>query len=238
MNASVLPSQSAGAISFDMRRAPLAAMLASFLVPLASCADESLSFVPAETCDPDDTSCQGADDCFALCLCEEGTRESCEDQCGTESDLDFDSIDDGWDPDHAAFEQRVLELTNERRAEGGCCGDEGCFPATDPLKLDERLRRSARFHARAMAEQDFFDHDDLAGRTPFDRIRAAGYRGCAMGENIAAGYQTPQEVVDNWMDSAGHCANILTNSFGYLGVGYAVSDESIFGYFWVQNFGG
>ena len=84
-----------------MRPRPFAAPIALLLCALASCGDDALPFAPVNTCDPDSTSCQGADDCFALCLCEEGTRESCEDECGVESDLDFDSID--GQPTHHLF---------------------------------------------------------------------------------------------------------------------------------------
>jgi uncharacterized protein YkwD len=216
----------------------LAVLVAVLATTLVSCGEEQAPFRVFETCHPDTGSCAGATDCYALCLCEEGEPASCAEQCGVEEPFDPKSADDGWDPDFADFEDRVLELTNERRERGGCCGDEGCFSPTGPLAFDERLRRSARLHARNMAEQDFFSHDDLDGRTPFDRIRASGYRGCAMGENIAAGHETPEKAVENWMASPGHCANILSADFGYLGVGYDYAHRSIYGHFWVQNFGG
>jgi hypothetical protein len=94
-----------------------------------------------------------------------------------------------------------------------------------------------------MAEEDYFAHDGEDGRSPWDRITAAGYAYSTAAENIAAGYATPAEVVAAWMNSAGHRANILGASSRELGVGYAYEADDVYpgpyGYhhYWVQDFG-
>jgi uncharacterized protein YkwD len=89
-----------------------------------------------------------------------------------------------------------------------------------------------------MAEQNYFAHESPNGDTLADRARAAGFAGCAMGENIAQGQDTPEEVVQGWMDSDGHCANILSGSFDSLGVGFFDDPGAETRQLWVQNFGG
>jgi uncharacterized protein YkwD len=89
-----------------------------------------------------------------------------------------------------------------------------------------------------MAERDYFDHVTPEGLDPFDRMREAGYQGCAMGENIAGGQQSPREVVEGWLDSPGHCANMLEAHYEELGVGYFRDAQSGLEHLWVQNFGG
>src|SRR5689334_7049399 len=137
---------------------------------------QSISGCPAgfETCD-------GTNDCFSGCVCEGATPDSCAQSCGVErGDYVSDLDEDAWKQSWVDFEQDVIARTNALRAKGGCCEDEGCFEASAPLKLGERLRSSARAHARDMAEHDYFDHESLDGRSPFDRMREAGFKGCGM----------------------------------------------------------
>lgn len=146
---------------------------------------------------------------------------------------------DDWPMDWTAFEWEVLELTNQARAVGHNCDTRGSFGPAPPLEMDEVVREAARGHALDMGEQDYFMHDGLDGRSAFDRMRDAGYRGSQpWGENIATGQRTPRQVVDGWLDSDGHCANIMNPDYGVLGVGYAFVESSRFGHQWVQNFGG
>jgi uncharacterized protein YkwD len=146
-----------------------------------------------------------------------------------------------WDPEWVAFEEDVLRLTNETRARGADCGEEGRFAATTPLTMNPMLRCSSRLHSQDMGEREYFDHTNLDGVDPFDRMMEAGYRGNAMGENIAMGQQSPEEVVEGWEESDGHCANMLSPMFTELGVGYweGESDNRFFNgnKLWTQNFG-
>jgi uncharacterized protein YkwD len=149
-----------------------------------------------------------------------------------------DEPEDDWPADWRQFEQRVLELVNEERAMGAVCGGEA-FGSAPPLTMDPLLTAAARGHSRDMAELDFFDHDSPDGREFSDRIEEAGFNGAfPWGENIAAGYANPQQVVDGWMESPGHCSNIMDPGFGLLGVGYFYDDSTDMGSFWTQNFAG
>jgi uncharacterized protein YkwD len=136
-----------------------------------------------------------------------------------------------WDAVWAANERDVLGLVNQARAAGGSCGGVA-QPPVGPVEWDERLRCAGRVHASDMAERDYFAHNSPEGQEPADRIELAGYEWSRLGENIAFGYRTPMEVVDGWLDSPGHCTNIMNGAYVHMGVGY-VAD----GPFWVQDFG-
>ncbi len=88
---------------------------------------------------------------------------------------------------------------------------------------------------------DYFSHIGVNGSSPQDRAAKAGYQYSRFGENIAAGYVTPQEVVDAWMTSEGHRANILNQNYKEMGVGcyYLANDTGNvnYNYYWTQDFG-
>lgn len=123
-------------------------------------------------------------------------------------------------------EQEVLRLVNVERAKVGC----------GAVAENPALATSARAHSIDMAQNNYFSHTSQDGRSPFDRMRAAGYTGNRMAENIAAGQPTPAAVMDAWMNSAGHRANILNCAYTDLGVGVASGGQ--YGTYWTQNFGG
>ncbi len=115
----------------------------------------------------------------------------------------------------------VVEATNAERDAAGC----------SDLRVDLRLAAAAQGHAEDMSENGYFSHTSRDGREFDDRIRAQGHPSPG-GENIAAGQETPEEVVAAWMDSPGHRRNILDCSFTSIGVGYDPDGDH-----WVQNFG-
>jgi uncharacterized protein YkwD len=123
-----------------------------------------------------------------------------------------------------ALENQVAALTNAERAAAGC----------GELRMDEYLRTAARGHSADMARHGYFSHTGLDGSSPSDRARAAGYDG-GVGENIAMGYRTPEDVVHGWMTSDGHRANILNCSYAAIGVGLAYDDRGR--PYWTQKFG-
>lgn len=128
---------------------------------------------------------------------------------------------------HADFESEVIELVNiEREARG-----------LHPLSYNEELTVAARLHSQDMGDQNYFDHTSLDGREYYERIADAGYDYQSCGENIAAGYATPEAVVDAWMNSDGHRANILHPDYCDIGVGYAAVAGSHFYHYWTQDFG-
>jgi uncharacterized protein YkwD len=141
-----------------------------------------------------------------------------------------------WPADWVAFEDQVLQLVNARRAAGATCGG-SAYPAVGPITMEAHLRVAARCHSLDMATQGYFDHTSLDGRSPWDRIAQAGYtRASWQGENIAAGYATPAAVVDGWMNSTGHCTNIMNAHFVDTGVGYAFLSSSPYRSYWTQDF--
>jgi uncharacterized protein YkwD len=97
-----------------------------------------------------------------------------------------------------------------------------------------KLRCAARVHSKDMAEEGFFSHTNNDGATPWDRIKAAGYSFSTAGENIAAGYPNPQAVVEGWLDSPGHCKNIMSPAFTEIGVGYYAGGA--YDHYWTQAF--
>jgi uncharacterized protein YkwD len=129
---------------------------------------------------------------------------------------------------------RTLELVNEARSQPRRCGSRSFAPAP-PLTLDRTLDSVAYGHATDMAEHNYFEHQDLAGHTPADRVRAVGYREKLVGENIAFGPRTADEVVRGWLDSPGHCENIMDPRFAQMGIAYAAGHAKR-GLFWVQLF--
>ena len=129
---------------------------------------------------------------------------------------------------------RVLELVNQARSHGAHCGTRAFGPAP-PVQLSNLLVNVAFDHAADMAAHGYFEHQDLAGHTPADRVRAAGYHEKLVGENIAYGPQTADEVVQGWMESPGHCESIMDARFADMGVAFALGKAGKRGLYWVQD---
>ncbi|MEV7088158.1 CAP domain-containing protein [Streptomyces sp. NPDC093085] len=117
----------------------------------------------------------------------------------------------------------VLSLVNQERAKVGCAA----------LKADASLNALAQAFSDDMAARGFFDHTDPDGNTPWDRAAKAGVKNLG-GENIARGQATAEAVMDSWMNSEGHRANILNCDYTRLGVGVHTGSG---GPWWTQNFG-
>lgn len=109
-----------------------------------------------------------------------------------------------------AFDKEVVELTNEEREKHDLT----------PLQIDQDLSNVAKEKSKDMAKENYFDHESPTYGSPFDMIKSFDIDYRAAGENIAKGQQTPQEVVDAWMDSPGHRENILNGDFTHIGVGF------------------
>ena len=130
--------------------------------------------------------------------------------------------------------KRALELVNQVRARGTHCGDELFGPAP-ALILSGTLDDVALGHANDMAQKNYFEHVDPAGHSPADRVRATGYQEKLVGENIAYGPKTVDEVVQGWLDSPGHCENIMDPRFAEMGLALAPGRVK-HGLYWVQLF--
>lgn len=138
--------------------------------------------------------------------------------------------------DAQAEGQKVLELINSARTQPRQCGTQA-FAPTGPLAWNATLETAAQTHTRDMANNNYFDHKDRTGGTPGDRAELAGYIAQQIGENIAAGLDTPRKVVDGWLASPGHCANIMNPQFRELGAAYATDPKSDAGIYWTALFG-
>ncbi len=125
------------------------------------------------------------------------------------------------------FENEVVNLINQERANAGVA----------PLTIHSSLTSAARSHSQDMACNGFFSHTSPTSGSAFDRILAHGYSYSWAGENIIAGYSTPAYSVAWWMNSQAHKNNILNPNFTNIGIGYAYSDESLYGTYVTANFG-
>lgn len=119
------------------------------------------------------------------------------------------------------YELEVVELTNVERQKHGLA----------PLQIDEALSKVARVKSEDMAKQNYFSHNSPTYGSPFDMMKQFGISYRTAGENIAMGQRSPQEVVNAWMNSEGHRANILNSNFTHIGVGHASN-----GNYWTQQF--
>jgi len=126
----------------------------------------------------------------------------------------------------------ALELINQVRSRGTHCGDEMFGPAP-PVTLSGTLDEVALGHANDMAEKNYFEHVDPAGHSPAERVRATGYQEKLVGENIAYGPKSVDEVVQGWLDSPGHCENIMDPRFAEMGIALAPG-RAKHGLYWVQ----
>lgn len=134
----------------------------------------------------------------------------------------------GWSATASAadlYPAQVLQLTNSNRVQNGC----------KPLTSDPQLAVAAKAHNDEMAKYRYFSHTGRKGEGPAVRITDAGYRWAQWAENIAAGQRTPTAVVDAWMHSPVHRANILDCSLREIGIGYSV--DSAKKAYWTQDFG-
>ena len=119
------------------------------------------------------------------------------------------------------YEAEVIRLVNNIRKQNGL----------SPLTANWELSRVARYKSQDMADRNYFSHTSPTYGTPFQMIKAFGLSYRTAGENIAYGYASPQKVVDGWMNSSGHRANILNASYTQIGVGYVAK-----GNYWTQMF--
>ncbi|MBQ8133923.1 MAG: sporulation protein [Clostridia bacterium] len=121
----------------------------------------------------------------------------------------------------SAYEQQVVELVNNYRAQYGL----------NPVTLNTELSKVARLKSQDMKDKGYFSHTSPTYGSPFDMMKQFGISYRTAGENIAMGQRTPEAVMEAWMNSEGHRANILNSSYTQIGVGY-VAD----GNYWTQMF--
>ena len=120
-----------------------------------------------------------------------------------------------------AYETEVVRIVNQRRAEHGL----------KPLTQDWQLSRVARYKSQDMKDLGYFSHTSPTYGSPFQMMKSFGISYRTAGENIAKGYASPEAVVNAWMNSPGHRANILNSTYTHIGVGFVSS-----GNYWTQMF--
>ena len=125
--------------------------------------------------------------------------------------------------------QKLLELVNNYRQSGCNCGGEN-MPPVNPVVWNDQLEKAAQKHSDDMKSNNFFSHTGSDGKNAGNRITNAGYVWTTYGENIGSGYKTEEAVVNGWINSGGHCKNIMNAGFKDMGV--AVSGD-----YWTQVFG-
>ncbi len=138
--------------------------------------------------------------------------------------------------DPQVLKVNLLTLVNDARARGGVCGEQ-TFAAAPPVSWNDQLVEAAAGHATDMAQNDFFSHTGSDGLTVTERVTATGYVWRAVGENLAAGIGTLDEVMAEWMASPEHCEQILNPEFVHMGAACAENPHSTFQVYWVQVVG-
>lgn len=140
-------------------------------------------------------------------------------------------------PDPQEAGQQILALVNAARAQPRTCGTQA-FGAAPALAWNPLLARAAFAHSDDMARKRYFDHRQPDGSVPADRATRAGYAWRAVGENIASGQRGVDEVVASWLDSPGHCANIMNPAFTEMGAAWAIDPANQYHtVYWTQVFG-
>lgn len=132
------------------------------------------------------------------------------------------------------FQQEILDRVNQARAAGRTCGSKTYGPAP-ALRWNGVLFNAAGAHSTDMAANNYFSHTSQDGRNPGQRITGAGYAWSAYGENIAAGQTSAQAVVDGWLASPGHCANIMNASYADIGTACVASSTSTYRTYWTMD---
>jgi uncharacterized protein YkwD len=138
--------------------------------------------------------------------------------CANEDD-GYCAMQEHWPKGWIEYEAEVYDLVNQRRSEGARC-DGAYHPPVPTLRADPELRCAGRVHAADMARRGYFSHDNPEGENFVDRVFQTDYMGTPTGENIAYGLAPPEVVMAAWMDSPGHCRNIMSPHHTAIGVGY------------------
>jgi uncharacterized protein YkwD len=138
--------------------------------------------------------------------------------------------------DPAATAARVLELVNAARAVARDCGEGHHYEAARPVIASPTLDQVALEHSRDMAEHRKLGHPGSDGSAPADRVTRSGYVWQGTGENVASGQQTADAVVKGWLESPGHCENIMEPRFTEMGVAFALAPDQNPNIYWTQVF--
>ena len=134
----------------------------------------------------------------------------------------------------AGIEAEVIQRINALRAAGAVCGA-NTFAPTSALTWNTTLLSAAKGHSADMAQKNYFSHTSQDGRTAGQRITAAGYNWSTFGENIAAGQTSVQQVMTGWINSPGHCQNLMNANVRDVAVACVRNDAATYGLYWTMN---
>lgn len=132
--------------------------------------------------------------------------------------------------------RQVLDHVNRARAEARRCGERSFAPAP-PVTWNQQLGKAALAHSTDMATHRYFSHQGRDGSDAARRAERAGYKWRRIGENIATGQGAPEQAVQGWLNSPGHCANLMQPEFTEMGAAYAINRDSDTTIYWTQVFG-
>lgn len=180
----------------------------------------------AQTAQDFEALCKGQIDFETLCKAQNPGNTQNKNDKDNKEDQDDSSKNEQVSAGQSSMTSQVLNLVNSERAAQGLMA----------LQKDSRLAALAQQKAEDMAKNQYFSHTSPTYGSAFDMLKAAGYSYKTAGENIAMGQKSAASVMDGWMHSSGHRANILHTSYEKIGVGYAVSADGM--PYWVQIFAG
>lgn len=180
----------------------------------------------AQTAQDFEALCKGQIDFEALCKAQNPGNTQNKNDKDNKEDQDDSSKNEQMSAGQSSMTSQVVNLVNSERAAQGLMA----------LQKDSRLAALAQQKAEDMAKNQYFSHTSPTYGSAFDMLKAAGYSYKTAGENIAMGQKSAASVMDGWMHSSGHRANILHTSYEKIGVGYAVSADGM--PYWVQIFAG
>lgn len=180
----------------------------------------------AQTAQDFEALCKGQIDFETLCKAQNPGNTQNKNDKDNKEDQDDGSKNEQVSAGQSSMTSQVVNLVNSERAAQGLMA----------LQKDSRLAALAQQKAEDMAKNQYFSHTSPTYGSAFDMLKAAGYSYKTAGENIAMGQKSAASVMDGWMHSSGHRANILHTSYEKIGVGYAVSADGM--PYWVQIFAG
>lgn len=180
----------------------------------------------AQTAQDFEALCKGQIDFETLCKAQNPGNTQNKNDKDNKEDQDDSSKNEQVSAGQSSMTSQVVNLVNSERAAQGLMA----------LQKDNRLAALAQQKAEDMAKKQYFSHTSPTYGSAFDMLKAAGYSYKTAGENIAMGQKSAASVMDGWMHSSGHRANILHTSYEKIGVGYAVSADGM--PYWVQIFAG
>ena len=180
----------------------------------------------AQTAQDFEALCKGQIDFETLCKVQNPGNTQNKNDKDNKEEQDDSSKNEQVSAGQSSMTSQVVNLVNSERAAQGLTA----------LQKDSRLAALAQQKAEDMAKNQYFSHTSPTYGSAFDMLKAAGYSYKTAGENIAMGQKSAASVMDGWMHSSGHRANILHTSYEKIGVGYAVSADGM--PYWVQIFAG